>query len=269
MTKVAWDNGMYPNNTSKAAEPDAVKNIQGKALWLSVSLPLQRFDRRLHSLLANTTDLYEWEYHQTVDEPCSLTIALTLLHDYLKQQSQPMHLLGHGMSGVLGLLYASRYPERVASLTLLSVGANPTVTWHSHYYALRNLLPCSRQMVLMQVARLLLGAYPSSVLQAVATMLEQDLDECLTLHSLANRKNLPSRPLQVPLLVCQGQQDVILDPHTQIQWRQWMKEGDRLWQCPAGRHFFHYDYPQLVAHIITDYWKQLQSQPLPMLAQAS
>ncbi|NEQ96944.1 MAG: alpha/beta hydrolase [Cyanothece sp. SIO2G6] len=242
--------------------------MQGKALWLSVSPHLRRFDQRLHQLLANTITLYEWEYQQTVDEPCSMETALALLHDYLTQQSEPMHLLGHGMSGIIGLLYAHRYPEQVASLTLLSVGANPNVNWHSHYYALRNLLPCPRSMVLIQISRLLFGPYPASVLQSVARMLEQDLDQGLALHSLAQHQTLQAQPVATPLLVCQGEHDVILDPNTQMQWKQWLKGGDLLWQCPGGRHFFHYDYPYLVAQTITAYWQSLY-QDVPALAKAS
>ena len=47
--------------------------------------------------------------------------------------------------------------------------------------------------------------------------------------------------------MCQGKLDVILDPNTQLRWNSYLKDSDRFWQCPDGRHFFHYDYPQLVA----------------------
>ena len=106
-------------------------NHQYNALWLSVSPQLQRFDQRLLQRLIKTTAVRQWNYRQTSDEPCCLETCLVLLHDYLKQQDQPMHLLGHGMSGIAGLLYARRHPERVASLTLLSVGANPTISWQT------------------------------------------------------------------------------------------------------------------------------------------
>ena len=242
-------------------------NNQPTALWLSVSPHLQRFDQRLQHLLAQTSTIQQWGYRQTADEPCCLDTALVLLHDYLKRQKRPMHLLGHGMSGVVGLLYAHRHPDRVASLTLLSVGANPAVSWHSHYYALRSLLPCNRRMVLMQIARLLFGPYSPAVLEVITTMLEQDLDQCLTLHSLANRTTLQTAQITPPLLVCQGMHDVILDPNTQLQWEQFLKPGDRLWQCPEGKHFFHYDYPRLVADTISAYWEEVVDHA-PTLARA-
>ena len=188
-----------------------------------------------------------------------------------------MHLLGHGRSGIVGLLYARRHPERVASLTLLSVGANPTVSWHSHYYALRNLLPCKRSMVLMQIARLLCGPYCPTVLRTVAGMLEKDLDEGLALHSLASRTAVQSDPIKPPLLVCQGKLDVILDPNTQLRWDSLLKDGEtpngvavrqRFWQCPEGRHFFHYEYPQMVADEIIAYWEDV-FEYAPLLARAA
>ncbi|NET54063.1 MAG: alpha/beta fold hydrolase, partial [Merismopedia sp. SIO2A8] len=182
------------------------------ALWLSVSPHLQRFDNRLIQQLAQSTTLYHWEYQQTMDEPCSIEVALVLLHDYLKHQAEPVHLIGHGISGIVGLLYACRHPGHVASLTLLSVGANPAVTWHSHYYALRKLLPCRRSTVLLQLARLLFGAYSADVLHALANRLENDLDQSLTLHSLLQQTSLEVGTIGPSLFVCQGEQDVILDP---------------------------------------------------------
>ncbi|MEM9216018.1 MAG: alpha/beta hydrolase [Cyanobacteria bacterium P01_F01_bin.150] len=243
-------------------------NHQYDALWLSVSPQLQRFDQRLSQRLIKATTVRQWNYRQTADEPCCLETCLILLHDYLKQHSRPIHILGHGMSGIVGLLYARRHPERVASLTLLSVGANPTVSWHSHYYALRNLLPCKRSMVLVQVARLLCGPYCPSVLKTVAGMLEKDLDECLALHSLASRTAIQPDSIKPPLLVCQGKLDVILDPNTQLRWDQYLKDGDRFWQCPEGRHFFHYEYPQMVADEIIAYWETV-FEYAPLMAQAA
>jgi|GEM_PF-2838428 len=72
--------------------------------------------------------------------PTSLDAALVLLHDYLKEGDRPLHLLGHSTGGLLGLLYAHRYPERVRSLTLLSVGVHPAIDWQAHYYIQRQML---------------------------------------------------------------------------------------------------------------------------------
>lgn len=239
-------------------------NYPCEALWLSVSPCLQRFDRRLLTYLARNVTIRQWSYAQTLDEPCSLAAAVELLHDYLQQRDSrfpmkgsPIHLLGHGISGVVGLCYAQKYPEQVRSLTLVSVGANPAVSWHAHYYALRQLLLCRREVILGQMARLLFGVQSTATLAALAKLLQQDLDQQLTLHSLATQTALDIGSADVPLLICHGEHDVIIDASSQSQWQTWFKPGDRLWRCPEGKHFFHYDYPNRTAQAIVDYWQSL------------
>ncbi|MBD2545128.1 MULTISPECIES: alpha/beta fold hydrolase [Planktothricoides] len=127
-------------------------SLSPDALWINVSPALEKFNRPLLKQLSAQTAIAKWEYSQTPDEPTSLEIAVDLLHDYLKDRQQPIHLLGHSTSGLLGLMYARRYPEKVrsrsvadaTSLTLLSVGVHPAVDWQAHYYAQLQVLPCSR-----------------------------------------------------------------------------------------------------------------------------
>lgn len=238
--------------------------METHALWLSVSPHLKRFDQRLMGQLARTSSLACWEYQQGADEPCSIEIAVTLLHDYLKQQSQPYHLLGHGISGIVGFIYASRFPHRVKSLTLLSVAAPLSHTWHAHYYATRELLPCSRGMVLAQMARLMFGPQPPALAKAIVRLLAKDLDSSLTPHSLFYRSSFGGNSLQCPLMVALGAHDLLIDIKSQQQWQATMGAADRLWQCSQGRHFFHYDYPSRVAEQITAFWQNLpapQAQP--------
>ncbi|NEQ34631.1 MAG: alpha/beta hydrolase [Leptolyngbya sp. SIO4C5] len=226
-------------------------------LWLTVSPHLRRFDQRLLGQLTQTATVRCWEYDQTEDEPCCLTTATTLLHDYVKQCDRPLHLMGHGISGLVGLLYARQYPHRVKSLTLISVGANPAISWHSHYYALRQLLPCSRSVVLGQIARLLFGAQTHKQAIALTRILTRDLDCSLAPHSLASNSVLVPGGIEPALLVCHGSHDVIIDPNMQSRWQAWLKPGDRLWSCPEGRHFFHHEYPQQTAAVMADFWQSL------------
>jgi len=236
-------------------------------LWLSVSPHLRQFDQRLIQHLSRATPVLEWDYEQTADEPCCFEAAIALLHDYVRSQSHPVHLVGHGTSGILAQQYAQQYASQVASVTLLSVGPEPTVNWQSHYYALRNLLPCRRSIVLMQLARVLFGPYDSSILAALAQRLERELDESLSPHSLAQVTSLRSEAMrselltpspQPPLLVCYGERDSIHQGNLQHQWQARLQKGDRLWVCPDGRHFFHYDYPSRVASVIADHWQAAQ-----------
>jgi len=39
------------------------------------------------------------------DKASLLDVAVLLLHDYLKSNDQPVHLIGHSTGGLLGLLY--------------------------------------------------------------------------------------------------------------------------------------------------------------------
>ncbi|NER83613.1 MAG: alpha/beta hydrolase, partial [Leptolyngbya sp. SIO1D8] len=113
-----------------------------EALWLNVNPSFQRLDQKLLKVLASHNSIACWAYSQTPDEPSSLEIALTLLHDYIKGYDRPLHLMGHSTGGLLGLLYARKFPHRVKSLTLLSVGVNPAVDWKAHYYTQLERLPC-------------------------------------------------------------------------------------------------------------------------------
>jgi pimeloyl-ACP methyl ester carboxylesterase len=246
-------------------------NEQINALWLTLNPSLKRLDQRLLCHLSRRTKVHRWEYVQTVDEPCCTETVLALLHETITAQNQPLHLLGHGINGALALLYARRYPQQVRSLTLLSVAGHPGVTWHSHYYAMRALLPCDRQMLLLQVARMLLGPICPAALKALGKLLESDLDGGFAPHSLANTTPMAGGPITTPLLVCFGQQDIIIDPYNRRQWSSQftahesaLKHGHqskpRFWECPEGHHFFHFEAPGRVAAQIWDYWSSLAPQ---------
>lgn len=230
------------------------------ALWLNVSPALQGFDRPLLKSLAQHTQIGHWGYTQTLDEPTSLEVALVLLHDYLKHYDRPIHLLGHSTGGLLGLLYARQHPERVRSLTLLSVGVNPAVDWQAQYYTQRRLLPCSQQTLLRQMVYGLLGCPAKDTTQALTKVLAQDLYESLSPHSLARSLNLSPIAIEVPLLVCGSIDDTIISPTQLRGWQeQFHHSASRLWVCPGGRYFFHYFYAQQVSEQIMQFWNSALS----------
>jgi pimeloyl-ACP methyl ester carboxylesterase len=234
-------------------------------LWLSVSPSLKCFDRPLLQDLAQDVTVAHWEYLQTQDEPNSFEAAITLLHDYVKQVGGPLHLAGHGPSGLLGLLYAQRHPEQVRSLTICSVGVQPTLDWQAHYYVRRRLLPCSRHKILQQMVYDLFGCPPACTLKSLVNLLEQDLDRSLSLHNLFRQLNLPPIHVTVPLLVCGGVDDTVLDPNQLQGWQPHFRHpSSRLWICPGGRYFFHYFYPQQVSNEIRSFW-QAQTAPVEVL----
>jgi pimeloyl-ACP methyl ester carboxylesterase len=230
-----------------------------EVLYLSASPHLAAFDRPLVQSLSEQTTVAHWEYELTPDEPCSLEVALVLLHDYLKQCDRPVHLIGHGVSGLLGLMYAQRHPERAQSLVLLSVGAYPAVDWQAHYYAQRQILPCSRQVILTRMVDALFGYSSLAMAKVLVKILERDLDCSLSPHSLIKQVSLPPIEVSLPLLVCGSVDDAIIDPLQLRSWEEYFGENtdSRLWVCPGGRYFFHYFYSPQVAAEISCFWRLL------------
>ncbi len=231
-------------------------------LWLSLSPSLQQFDGQLLRRLSQQMTIARWDYHVTPDEPSCLDTALVLLHDYLSHDGRSVHLIGHGTGGLAALLFARQHPEQVRSLTLLAVGSDPAVTWHSHYYALRKLLPCSRQMLLTQMASFLFGQDSPLVKAHLTYLLENDLDCATSPHSLWRHAKVAGGGVSVPLMVCGSKDDTIIDPIALERWQPFLKEHDRLWVCPYGRHFFHYVHPNLVSRKILKFWRSLE---MPMM----
>lgn len=243
-----------------------------EVLCLSASPHLQVFDRPLLQALAQKTAIAQWEYCQTPDEPSSLEIALVLLHDYLKPRCHPIHLIGHGTSGLLALLYAQCHPERVRSLTLLSVGAYPAVDWQAHYYVQRNLLPCSRRVLLTRMVDTLFGCSSQPLTKVLVKILGQDLDHSLSPHSLVRQMSLAPIQVSVPLLVCGSVDDVVVDPYQLGSWQQHFSQAaettSQLWVCPGGRYFFHYFYPYQVEEQILNFWRSLPSEQSKFTAES-
>lgn len=233
-------------------------------LWLNTSPSLRCFDRPLLRYLARQVTVGQWEYCQNQDEASSLDVAVLLLHDYLKSCNQPMNLVGHSTGGLLGLLYARQYPERVKSLTLLAVGVDAALDWQAHYYLhLHNQIsPFSRQGVLLNMAYNLFGYQDRHTLKSLVRILEEDLDCSLSPHSVFQRLSVCRGGASVPLMVCGSKDDIIVEPDALQGWQPWLKEGDRLWSCLEGRHFFHFFQPQQVGRQILNFWESLQQSDL-------
>ncbi|MBO9999225.1 MAG: alpha/beta hydrolase [Cyanobacteria bacterium SID2] len=224
-------------------------------VWLNPNPSWQRFHRPLMKYLSQEMDLIEWEYRQTPDEPSSFDAAIDLLHQYLGEFDRPIRLIGHSTGGLLGLLYARRYPERVKSLALLAVGCHPAIDWQAHYYVQRQLLPCSRQIVLAQMVRSIVGSCPPQLTRAYVRWLETDLELSPSGHSLWRQDRIVPGGVSVPLFVAGSRRDAIVD-RSQLQgWVPWLKPGDCLWEHPDGSHVFHYFDPQSVGDRILKFWQ--------------
>jgi pimeloyl-ACP methyl ester carboxylesterase len=237
---------------------NATVSSSSNVLWVNVSPSLKHFDGKILRQLSHTQKVAYWQYIQEHDEASSSQEAVRLLHQYLQSIEQPLHLVGHGISGVISLLYARQHPEKVRSLTLLGVAAQPAINWHSHYYIQRQIIPCTQVQLLARMARNLFGdplPYPP---RAIVSALAKDLDFSPSPHSLYQVTTLPEGGIEVPLIVCNAADDFVVTPPLARCWTEHFKPGDTLWECPEGRHFFHYHYPELVSQHLLKFWRQVQ-----------
>jgi surfactin synthase thioesterase subunit len=254
-----------------------------RVLWLSANPALKRFNRPLMKILTGHHQVHEWAFYQSPDEALNLDVAVNLLQDYLGNSlsnslgsehdapmlspiNSPVHLIGHSTSGLIGLLYAWQYPQYVRSLTLLSVGINLTLDWQAHYYAQAQFLRCSRSMLLAQMAYNLFGLQSRGTTLALVNLLEQDLLTSPSPHTLSYHHQIAPAEVPVPVLVCGGESDIIIEPRLLEGWQPWLQTSpssqqpaDRIWLCPNGGHFFHSEHPELVSAQIQSFWTAVES----------
>lgn len=226
-----------------------------ESIWIAANHSFQRFDNSLIRYLSKGYAIAKWEYYQHQDEGSSWEIAFDLLEHYIQSLAEPVNLVGHGTGGALGFLYAKKYPEKVKSLTLLGVGFHPGIDWQIHYYAMRELLPCSQRIILAQMVQRLFGRQNQYHTKGLIQILRQDLNTSPSPHSLFKKMKIEPQGIESPLLVCGSKDDSIIDRNALNGWYGYFKEGDRLWECAQGNHFFHYFYPQEVSRQILKFWR--------------
>ncbi len=226
-------------------------------LWLSTNPYLMRFNLPIIKYLSREVSIGQWEYEQKQDEGCSLDVAIALLDDYLGMIKKPVHLMGHSTGGLLGLIYTRKYPEKVKSLTLLGVGVNPAIDWVNYYYDLRVNLPCSREIVLGHMAKLLFCYQNHYYQKAFVQVLSKALSFSLSPHSLYEKKGILKGGISQPLMVCGSLEDDIVSLSQIKQWQPYLKKGDYIGEVSQGGHFFHYQSPQKVSQEILKFLKPL------------
>lgn len=234
-----------------------------EALWVNTSASLQRFDQPLLKHLSAQIGVAHWAYRQTPDEPSDLDVPVQLLQEYLQDQDRPLHLVGHGTGGLVALLVARQFPEHVQSLTLLGVGAQVSLDWIAHYYFHLKFLGCCREQLLYQLITDLFGRQNPAGYQYLGKVVQHALATSPSPHSMIHTAKVPKGGVPVPFLACGGNDDVIVDPHEIEGWQGWLKECDRIYHCPHGRHFFHSTHPQLVGEQILAFWNQVTVQSTP------
>ena len=225
-------------------------------LWVSVSPSLKFFDSPLLQNLTKHRSIARWEYAQSLDEASSLEGATAMLVDYLERCDRPVHLAGHGLSGVVAMLASVQCPEKVLSLAVLSVAVLPGLTWQAHYYLQRMTTPCGQARVLANCARSLWGTTSPYSIRSLVSLLEKDLLLSPSPHSLYQVAKLEAVIVSVPKFVMGGGQDFVISPVVFQLWRDQIGPGDQFCQLPEGSHFFHTASPDWVAGELMQFWIQ-------------
>jgi pimeloyl-ACP methyl ester carboxylesterase len=229
-----------------------------KFLWVSASPSLKYFHRRLLNSLSKVVEIELWEYYQTLDESSSIDSAIKLLHQYLSQSNCPVHLIGHGIGGIIALGYARKYSTQVESLTLLSVAVQPAIDWHSYYYTQLRSIPSSRECILRSTATNLFPDTCASHIHSLVERLNRDLVEAPSSHSLFRLEILAEGGVDMPLMICGSQDDPVISSHALSGWHSYLKLEDTLWRSATGGHFFHHFHSELVSCQIQQFWQELR-----------
>jgi pimeloyl-ACP methyl ester carboxylesterase len=235
------------------SDPVRINSID--ALWLTVTPSLSCFDQPLLQELSAQQRIANWQYRYGLDEGGCLENAIEMLNLYLTDRETPIHLISHGMGGILALLFAQRYPDKVQSLTLMGVAERPAVTWHAYYYVQRQTFPCSPQQILVRLVRNLLGdALPYPIGHLVAA-LRKDLEQGLSPHSVFALGAIAQGGVAMPLLICSATEDPIVHLSAVVDWNKWLKPEDELFWVSGKMHFFHYFHPESLSNRIQEFWQ--------------
>lgn len=234
-------------------------SISCDAVWVSGSPSLRCLSTPLINKLIESTNIFGWEYIQSIDESACMDTAIELLHSYLKTKNVPVHLMGHGIGGTIALIFARQYPQYVKSLTLLSVAAQPAKTWHVNYYQQRQIYTLNQSEALLNTLHNVFRDKFPCRRHNLINNFYQDLENLPLMHSLFQLEQLPFGGVSMPLMICGGQIDMILGYPDLYEWKKYLKSEDVLWKCPQGGHFFHYFYPEIVSQQILYFWRLHES----------
>lgn len=231
------------------------------AVWLTPNPVFHSFHSPLLQNLSQHGSVAHWEYLQSQDEAASLQNAISSVGDYLDTLSPSVHLIGHGLGGWLALLYARQFPSKIESLTLLGVGSNPALDWQAYYYSLFKHLRCPKGIILEQMVYNLFGEQSRVMSHYLSEVLRRDLQSSPSPHSLFKEVSDQEGGVDIPLLVCGSEDDLVVPPTAIKGWQSYLKpEQDEVWLTSRGYHFFHYFYPQEVGAKIRQFWQKKEQQ---------
>lgn len=232
----------------------SLRMAQAEILWIDLQPTLHCLNKRVAQLLSQTAHVRRWSFQHDLDESCSIETIHQLLYETLEASLEPVHLIGHGISGTISCLFAEKYPDLVKSLTLLSVDTLSSNHWSSHYLQMRSRLPCARKSILIHLSSMLFPQISPQASHAFPSLLVKCLDSEFIQGSILGHAPLDNLCVSgVPTLVLNGSDDFVVDSNSEIRWSQILKPGDRYHSVHHGRHFFQFDQASKTAQAITDF----------------
>ena len=217
--------------------------MEKEILWIDLQPELNFSNRHLIASLCKNFIVKTWSLLLEQDEACNFQMIEQILLNYLKSNpKQKPHLIGHGLSGSLSYSFAQKYPHLISSLTIISVDTNVFNHWSTHYYKMRSQFCCPRSEILLHLTPLLFGKLSFYNQHIIMKYLKKSLDKNYTLGSLVRTEKINpiNKHLNIPLLVINGDVDIIVDNLAEKRWVNLLKSGDRYLILKNGRHFLQY-----------------------------
>ena len=227
---------------------------QSTIIWIDLQPTLHCLNKRVAQLLSRSFLVRRWSFQHDLDESCTVDTVHELLKSSLGEVSEPVHLVGHGISGTVACLFAEKYPWLVKSLTMLSVDTLSTNHWSSHYLEMRSQQSCSRTAILTHLSSLLFPRSNQRANEAFPCLLAKSLDTEFMQGSIVNQIKINNlKAPDMPTFVLNGGSDFVIDSNCRERWLKTLKSGDRYLCMKKGRHFFQFDQAQQVAKSISSF----------------
>ena len=227
-------------------------------LWLDLQPSLFCFNQKLACILSQSRHVRRWSFQHDPDEICSLSTIFGLLKETLEQLDQAPHVIAHGISGTVAALFSSQFPHFFQSLTLLSVDPISRNQWSSHYLEMRRKLPCSRVAILSHIIPLLFEREFGDANLVLPGLFAKCLDSDYISGSIASSSSLENLSMiDIPLSIINGSNDFVIDRYSSSRWKPYLKNGDRFYSLPGGRHFSQFTQPKLFGTMINSFLEMI------------
>ena len=78
-------------------------------LWIDLQPSLYCLFKRTAQTLSQNFKVKRWSLEHDLDESCDVEVVHSLMRHTIENASNPVHLVGHGISGTIAYLFACRF----------------------------------------------------------------------------------------------------------------------------------------------------------------